>query len=104
MKSKCPIIFSVLFYCNIIFSQTITQTIKGVIVDKQSQTPLPGVVIQILNSNPLLGNSTNEKGEFKITNVPIGRWQIKFSIISYKEKYITVILNAGKCLTFKQAN
>ncbi len=93
---KSCIVFFLLFYFNITFSQTITQTIKGVIVDKQSQTPLPGVVVQILNSNPLLGGATNEKGEFKITNVPIGRWQIKFNTTSYKEKYITVILNAGK--------
>ena len=82
--------------CLKLHSQTITQTIKGVVVDKQSQTPLPGVIVQILNSNPLLGNSTNEKGEFKITNVPIGRLQLKIQVISYKEKYITVILNAGK--------
>jgi len=79
-----------------VYPQTITQTIRGVVVDKQSQMPLPGVVVQVLNSDPLLGTSTNEKGEFKISNVPIGRWQLKFQVISYKEKYITTILNAGK--------
>jgi hypothetical protein len=78
------------------FSQTITQTIKGLVIDKQSQTPLPGVIIQVLNSEPSLGTSTNEKGEFKIPNVPIGRWQLKIYIIGYKEKFITIILNAGK--------
>lgn len=95
MKLKQFIFFFVLISYNF-YSQTITQTIKGIVVDKQSQTPLPGVIVQVLNSNPLLGSSTNEKGEFKITNVPIGRLQLKFQVISYKEKYITVILNAGK--------
>ena len=95
MKLKQFIILFVLITYNY-YSQTITQTIKGVVVDKQSQIPLPGVIVQVLNSNPLLGASTNEKGEFKITNVPIGRLQLKFQVISYKEKYITVILNAGK--------
>lgn len=94
MRRYCVIFFSFLFLN--FYSQTITQTIKGVVVDKQSQTPIPGAIVQVINSNPLLGASTNEKGEFKITNVPIGRWQIKFQVISYKEKYITVILNAGK--------
>jgi hypothetical protein len=94
MRRYCLIFFSILFLN--FYSQTITQTIKGVVVDKQSQTPIPGAIVQVINSNPLLGASTNEKGEFKITNVPIGRWQIKFQVISYKEKYITVILNAGK--------
>jgi len=78
------------------FSQTITQTIKGVVVDKQTQSPLPGVIVQVLNSDPVLGNSTDEKGEFKIPNVPIGRWQLKIYGISYKEKVITIVLNSGK--------
>jgi hypothetical protein len=77
-------------------SAQITQTIKGVVLDKQSQVPLPGVIVQVLNTEPLMGAATNESGEFKITNVPIGRWQIRFKMISYKEKYITIILNAGK--------
>ncbi len=94
MKKYCLIFLSFLF--SHLFSQTITQTVKGVVVDKQSQSPIPGAVIQLLNSDPLLGTTTNEKGEFKIQNVPIGRWQIKFYVIGYKEKYVTVILNAGK--------
>lgn len=78
------------------FSQNITQTIRGVVVDKQTQTPLPGVIVQLLNSEPPLGASTNENGEFKIQNVPVGRWQIKFQVISYKERYINIVLNSGK--------
>ena len=94
MKQYFILFFSFLFLnAN---TQTITQTIKGVVVDKQSQTPIPGAIIQVVNSNPLLGTSTNEQGEFKITNVPIGRLQIKIQVISYKEKYITINLNAGK--------
>ena len=89
-------ILSLCFAFNCLSSQTITQTVRGTVIDKQSQTPLPGVIVQVLNSNPLQGSSTNEKGEFKITNVPIGRLQLKFQVVSYKEKYITLILNAGK--------
>ncbi len=94
MKKICLLFF--LFLFSSFYSQTITQTIKGTVIDKQSQSPIPGAIVQLLNSDPILGTSTNEKGEFKISNVPIGRWQIKFQVISYKEKYTTVILNAGK--------
>jgi hypothetical protein len=94
MKQYFILFFSFLFLNA--YTQTITQTIKGLVVDKQSQTPIPGAIIQVVNSNPLLGTSTNEQGEFKITNVPIGRLQIKIQVISYKEKYITINLNAGK--------
>ena len=94
MKPYFILFFSFLFLNA--YTQTITQTIKGVVVDKQSQTPIPGAIIQVVNSNPLLGTSTNEQGEFKITNVPIGRLQIKIQVISYKEKYMTINLNAGQ--------
>ena len=94
MKKAVLIFF--LFSVFKLFCQNITQTVKGAVLDKQSQTPLPGAVIQVLNSNPLLGAATNENGEFKISNVPIGRWQLKIYIIGYKEKNITIILNSGK--------
>lgn len=79
-----------------IFAQTLNQTIKGTVLDKQSQYPLPGAVIQVLNTNPNLNTTTSENGEFKITNVPIGRWQLKIQLIGYKEKYQIVVLNSGK--------
>ena len=77
-------------------SAQITQVIKGTVLDKQTQSPLPGAIVQLLNSETPIGSSTNEKGEFKLQNVPIGRWQIKIYMLGYKEKFITVILNAGK--------
>lgn len=94
MKNYLGLLFSVFYFIGA--AQTITQTIRGTVLDKQSQAPLPGVVVQVLNSDPLLGTSTDEKGEFKIQNVPIGRWQLKLHAISYKERFITVVLNSGK--------
>ncbi len=97
-NKRCAKVLSLFFIaCRlVVFSQTITQTIRGVVLDKQSQAPIPGAIVQVLNSNPLLGAASNDKGEFKITGVPIGRWQLKFKVLSYQEKYQTVILNAGK--------
>lgn len=77
-------------------AQAITQTVRGVVVDKQTQAPIPGALVQVVSSSPLLGASTNERGEFKIAAVPIGRWQLQFRVISYQEKYLGIILNAGK--------
>jgi hypothetical protein len=93
---KTRLIIIILFSVFKIYTQNITQTVKGVVLDKQSQTPLPGVIVQVLNTNPLLGASTGENGEFKIDDVPIGRWQLKIHVIGYKERNITIILNAGK--------
>jgi hypothetical protein len=95
-KNKSIFIAFLLFTFSQANSQTITQTIKGIVVDKQTQMPIPGVIVQLINSEPIIATSTNEKGEFKLSNTPIGRWQINFQMVSYKEKYITIILNAGK--------
>jgi hypothetical protein len=78
------------------YAQELTQTIRGTVVDKQTQSPLPGAIISILNSDPLLVTSTNEFGKFRIDHVPLGRKQIKISFVSYKEKAQTVVLTSGK--------
>jgi hypothetical protein len=78
------------------WAQPLTQTVRGTILDKQSQAPLPGVIVQVMGSEPLLGTVSDDKGEFRIAKVPVGRWQLMFRLIGYKEKYITVVLNSGK--------
>ena len=78
------------------YAQELTQTIRGTVVDKQTQSPLLGAIISILNSDPLLVTSTNELGKFRIDHVPLGRKQIKISFVSYKEKAQTVVLTSGK--------
>ena len=67
------------------YAQELTQTIRGTVVDKQTQSLLPGAIICILNSDPLLVTSTNELGKFRIDNVPLGRKQIKIYKINPNE-------------------
>lgn len=95
MKKKYFLfLFIVIFNC--IKSQDLSQTIRGTIVDKQTQSPLPGAMIQLLNSDPIKACSSDENGKFRLEAVPLGRWQIKFSLLSYKEKVQSIILTAGK--------
>jgi len=77
-------------------AQDLSQTIRGTIIDKQTQSPLPGAMIQLLNSDPIKACSSDENGKFRLEAVPLGRWQIKFSLLSYKEKVQSIILTAGK--------
>ena len=93
---RSPLCIFLLLSAFSLLAQPITQTIKGTVVDKQSQAPLPGAVIQVLQAPTPLVTSSNEQGEFKLTDVPIGRWQLKVQLLSYQEKYISVILNSGK--------
>jgi hypothetical protein len=93
---RAGLTFLILLFSAEVFSQPLTQTIRGTIIDKQSQAALPGVIVQVLGIQPPPSAVSDDKGAFRISSVPIGRWQVKIHLIGYKEKYITVILNAGK--------
>jgi hypothetical protein len=64
-------------------SQNLLQTIRGKVVDSQSETPLAGVTVTIKNSNPLLGAITDSDGIFKIDKVPVGRHSLEFRHVGY---------------------
>lgn len=90
------IIFSGLIVDNKILAQTYTQTIRGTVVDKQSQSPLFGANVIILHTEPLKGTKTDENGRFRLENSPIGRQQIKVSYIGYREAVLQVLITTGK--------
>jgi len=74
-----------------------TQTIRGRVVDEVSKTPLIGVNITIVGTDPILGNATDVDGNFRIEQVPVGRQTIKVSYIGYEEQTIpNVVVTAGK--------
>ncbi len=91
--------FSFLFllaFSSNLLSQSLTQTIKGSVVDKQSQSALPGVAVQVEGITPVIGVITDADGQFRLQKVPLGRLQIRFQYLGYREKTVSVILNAGK--------
>jgi len=65
-------------------SQTITQTVRGRVVDADSRIGLPGANVIVLNSLPLIGAITDLNGNFKLEKVPVGRQSIQVSYIGYK--------------------
>ena len=78
-------------------AQTLTQTIRGTVVDKVSKTTLPGASIMLVNSNPLIGTTTDPDGNFKLNLIPIGTHALHISFVGYKEITIpNIIVNSGK--------
>jgi len=67
-----------------LFGQTgYKQTIRGVVIDKQTQIPIVGVNVILMNSQPLTGTNTDLNGEFRLTGVSIGNQNLQFSFIGY---------------------
>ncbi len=78
-----------------LFSQT--QTIRGKVVDADAASPLIGVTVAVLDTEPIIGASTDLDGNFILENVPIGRKDILFSYIGYKNQVKpNVFITAGK--------
>jgi hypothetical protein len=90
-------IVTLLVFTNTLFSQTLTQTIKGTVSDKAIKSPLIGANVVILNTNPLKGAAVDEDGHFKIENVPVGKHSLKISFIGYKDIVLNnIVVNSGK--------
>lgn len=96
------------FITTLTFAQNNTQTIRGIIRDKQTKQPLIGASISVLNTSPQIGNVTSENGAFELKNVPTGRVRLQVQFIGYqpftsediillstKEQYLEIELQEG---------
>lgn len=73
-----------------------TQTVFGNISDEASKVPLVGATI-VLVGNSAIGTVTDEYGNFRLAQVPIGRQAFKISYTGYEDKYVPdIIVTAGK--------
>lgn len=74
------------------YSQDITQTLRGTIYDQSTHEPLIGATIVVQNSNPVIGTTTDEAGNFSITNLPLGRVSLEISYIGYESRVIPEVM------------
>lgn len=65
------------------------QTIRGKIVDAQSKAPLIGANIFLLAGEGFKGTATDEKGEFVLENIPVGRQSFEATYIGYDSYQVT---------------
>lgn len=68
-----------------------TQNIQGVVTDKETHTPLPGVVITIAGI-PALGATTDSLGRYLIADVPVGKHTVQASYTGYRAATLSNVL------------
>lgn len=79
------------------YTQSLSQTIRGTVIDQVSQMPLPGATIVLVNSDPLIGVTSDVEGQFKITKVPVGSHALTVSFVGYKDLTLpNIVVNSGK--------
>ncbi|HUW05845.1 MAG TPA: TonB-dependent receptor [Williamwhitmania sp.] len=78
-------------------AQPVAQVVKGKVVDGESQVSLPGANVVILDTDPVMGGVSDANGNFRIANVPVGRYNIQVSFVGYDPVIVPEILvTSGK--------
>lgn len=105
---------NIVFALLVVFSYNLmaqTGTIKGSVIDKQSEVPLEGATIELLNSAEAKGVITDFDGRFILNDVPVGRQVIRISYIGFETYTVPnievtsgkdVFLNIGLIESFNQ--
>ncbi len=74
-----------------------TQTVKGIIIDKDSRQPLLGATIALSDQNNTYGSTSDIDGKFQINDVPVGRKKILCSYLGYESyKSSNLIVTSAK--------
>lgn len=71
---------------SLLFGQSLTQTIKGTVKDKDSQQPLIGATVAVVGTS--LGTVTDVEGVFRIKEVGVGRVSIQVSYLGYEPLFL----------------
>ncbi len=73
------------------------QVVKGTLIDVQSEAPLIGASVILMDSDPIIGGVTDLDGHFRIEGVPYGRHDFAASFVGYKNIQLhNVLVTAGK--------
>ena len=80
-----------------LYAQQPTQTVRGTVVDKVTQSPLPYVIVVVAGTDPATATNVDMNGSFRLTGIPVGKHTLKFILMGYKELVMpNIIVNSGK--------
>ena len=73
------------------------QTVRGIVVDADSEAPLTGATIQLVGAESPVGAMAGVAGDFSLTQVPVGRQTFVVSYLGYETQTIpNVLVTVGK--------
>lgn len=95
---KLPLTLCLVLSSFMLFSQQLTQTVRGKVVDQETQFPLPGAAVILLSDSVTLkGTTTDEQGNFRMEKISVGRQRFKISFIGYADRFVdNVMVSSAK--------
>ncbi len=92
---------SMLLLCSMLATLSWAQTISGQVINANTKAPIPFATVKIMDQAK--GTITNDKGQFEINGLEIGRYDVEASFVGYQPQLIAnVLVASGKSqvLTF----
>jgi len=84
MQKMSILLITCLFFSSVALSaQQYEQTVRGIVVEKNTMETLPGAAVIVSSGGREFGTTTNEKGEFAIAGIPVGRCNISVSMLGF---------------------
>jgi hypothetical protein len=97
MKTKTLTTLLFLFFGYFSYAQVLTQTVRGLILDKDSKEPLIGATVIRVGAELSSGTTTDLDGKFILEDVPLGRHKFQISFVGYQPFATSEILvGSGK--------
>ena len=84
MKRVFLFLVTLIQLSGVAFSQNLTQSVRGVVVDASTGEALIGATVILVGVEPIVGTATNVDGEFLLGSVPVGRHSFKVSMVGYQ--------------------
>ena len=70
--------------CPLLVKAQTVGTIRGVVTDGASGQPLPYVSVTVVRANPPVGITTDVAGNFRLSSLPVGRYDLQSSCMGYE--------------------
>lgn len=83
MKTTCILFIALLLALGSNAQDGNTTSLRGTVIDKQSQYPVPGAQIVVTSITPNMGTASDENGDFRLNNVPIGRINVEVRMLGF---------------------
>jgi len=104
MKKLMMIFLCTISSLSLVAQESLVQTIKGQIIEEATGLPLIGANVFVVDSDPVIGASTDVDGYFRFERMPVGRYQLACSYVGYKNMLSgNLLLTSGKELVVEFA-
>ncbi len=98
MKKTILFILVILFANHVLPAENQTGNLMGRVSDANTSYPLPNVNVIIIELEQ--GVYSNEKGEYRFYNIPVGNYSLAFQLIGYQTQLKTDIIIRSQRSTF----